>query len=365
MRAEAMVQHGPRDLRETVLDLPGELAPGSALVRVEACGLCGSDVEALKGEGWATYPRIIGHEIVGTIEKLGPGGRRDVKLGDRVAIEPWLPCGQCRHCLAGEHQFCTGWAFERTRFACYGYITLDNDPQLWGGYSTHVYVHPRTVLYPVPEGVDPALATLWNPLAAGIQWGAITPGTTYGSSIAILGCGQRGLAAVIAARAAGASTVIASGLSRDAHKLALAKELGADHVVDVEREDVLELVSHLTDGEGVDAVVDTSAAAAQPVRDALALVRRGGTIVLAGLKMKPVDGVPIDDAIQKGISLRGVLGMSATAHRRAVEMIASRQVPVERLRTHTFDYREAVRAIDTLSGAVPGDGVINVGLSIG
>ncbi len=98
--AEAMVQHGPRDLRETELPLP-DLEPGAALLRLDACGLCGSDVESLDGESGAGFPRIMGHEIVGTVVATGPGGRRDAAVGERVAVDPWLPCGGCRHCLAG------------------------------------------------------------------------------------------------------------------------------------------------------------------------------------------------------------------------------------------------------------------------
>jgi threonine dehydrogenase-like Zn-dependent dehydrogenase len=263
--ATAMVQHGPRDLREEPVPLP-LLDEGAALLRVEACGLCGTDIDSVGGHDVqveraastgapSPFPRIIGHEIVGVIDAVGPGGRRDVRVGDRVAVDPWLPCGGCRYCLAGMSMHCQGWDFSP---ACYGFISLRSTPGLWGGYASHVYLHPKAVLYPVPDGISAEHAVLWNPLSAGIQWGVLTPQTTIGSRVVVLGAGQRGLAAAVAARAAGAAQVIVTGLSRDARKLDLALTFGADLVIDVEREDVVERVMHATGGEGADVVVDTS-----------------------------------------------------------------------------------------------------------
>jgi threonine dehydrogenase-like Zn-dependent dehydrogenase len=361
-QAIAMVQYGSRDLRETEFPKPTP-APGAALLRLEACGLCGTDVEALRGEEWATFPRIMGHEIVGTIEAVGEGGRPDCEVGDRVAVDPWIPCGGCRYCLAGEGQFCSRNPFENSPIACYGYITTGNEPGLWGGYSSHVYIHPKSVLYPIPASVDPLEAVLWQPLASGIQWAVITPRLAVGSTIAILGCGQRGLAATIAARAAGAEKIIVTGLGRDARKLALAEEFGADHAIDVEREDVTERVERLTGGEGVDVVLETSSFATQPVIDSIALARRGGTIVFAGLKGKEADGFPIDQVVLKGLRMQGVTGTTPESYRRAIALIARGRFPIARMRTHLFDYREAITAIDTLAGRIEGEDAINVVLT--
>ncbi|MGE0066328.1 MAG: zinc-binding dehydrogenase [Solirubrobacterales bacterium] len=360
--ADVMVQHGTRDLRETAIPLP-KLGDGAALLRVEACGLCGSDIESLRGEDWATFPRVMGHEIVGTIEKIASGGRPDCKVGDRVAVDPWIPCGGCRYCLAGMGQFCSRNPFENSRLACYGYITTDNEPGLWGGYSSHVYIHPKAVVYPVPQSVDPLEAALWQPMAAGIQWGVVTPQLAVGATIAILGCGQRGLTATLAAREAGAGTIIVTGLGKDARKLALARDFGADHAIDVEQDDLRERVNHITGGEGVDVVLDTSSFSIQPVVDSISLVRQGGTIVFAGLKAKEVDGFPVDEAIMKGIRMQGVLGMTPESYRRSIALIASKRVPIAQMRTHVFDYHEGMRAVDTLSGKIEGEDAINVVLS--
>jgi threonine dehydrogenase-like Zn-dependent dehydrogenase len=355
-----MVQAAPRDLTETELPRP-KLEEGAALIRVEACGLCGSDVESMNGHDWANkFPRIMGHEIVGVVEEVGPGGRKGLSVGDRVAVDPWLPCGGCRFCLMGLAQFCTGWDFKQ---ACYGYIPTDVGPGLWGGYASHVYAHPKTVLYAIPEHVGPLTAALWNPLAAGIQWGVIEPRTSPGSTVAILGCGQRGLACVVATKAAGASLVIVTGLSKDERKLALARDFGADVTIDVEQDDVVERILSLTRGEGVDVVIDTSPVSTRPVVDAVNMVRPNGSIVFAGIKHRQVPDFPLDQAIYKGVNMKAVLGMSSEAYRRAVAMLAGGNVPLDEMRTHVFDMREAVRAVDTLAGDIPGADAINVVLS--
>jgi threonine dehydrogenase-like Zn-dependent dehydrogenase len=364
----AMMQNGPRQLSEVEIERP-RLEPGAALLRVEACGLCGSDIEALAaidnapskdGSGGLHLPRIMGHEIVGVIEEVGEGGRRDASVGTRVAVDPWLPCGGCRYCLAGQSMYCTGWDFSP---ACHGFISAEVEPGLWGGYATHMYVHPKTVLYPVPDHVDAHTAALWNPLAAGIQWGVLTPHTSVGSTIVILGCGQRGLSCVAATKAAGASMVIVTGLSRDAHKLELARQFGADLALDVEQEDVAERVRHITGGRGADIVVDTSSSSTQPITESIELVRSGGTVVWAGLKDKRVPDFPVDRAILKGVRIQGSLGMTSDAYRYAIGLIASGSLPLERMRTHVFDFHDAIRAIDVLAGADPHEQAINVVLS--
>jgi threonine dehydrogenase-like Zn-dependent dehydrogenase len=367
--AIGMVQHGPRELVETAIEKP-HLPPGSALLRVEACGLCGTDIDSVDGHdtqtekagklGLSAFPRIIGHEIVGVVEAVGEGGRRDHRVGDRIAVDPWLPCGSCPFCLEGKSMHCSGWDFSP---ACYGFIGMGVEPGLWGGYSSHVYLHPKAVAYAVPAHLDAATAALWNPLAAGIQWAVLTPGTTIGANVAILGAGQRGLASVVAARAAGAASIVVTGLGKDAAKLELALELGASAAVDVEREDVEEQVLRWTGGEGADVVLDTSSFSTAPVNDTVRLLRPGGTIVWAGLKAKGVPDFPIDDAIHKSARIEAVLGVSSLAYQQAIAMLAAGDSPIERLRTHSFDFREALRAVDVLAGRDPAEQAVNVVLT--
>jgi len=353
----AAVQTGPRAIELRSFERP-LIGDDEALVRVEACGICGTDVERYRGGEPQRYPVIPGHEPVGVIEEIGPAAarRRGLRVGERVAVDPFIPCGACRHCLGGMHALCTGWGAPRT----YGFRLTSEAPGLWGGYATHLYVDPASVLYPIPDHVGPELAALYNPLGAGVSWGVHAAGVTVGSTVLILGCGQRGLACAIAARAAGASLVVVTGLSIDAHKLALATELGADAAIDVERADLAEQARAITAGAGFDAVVDTTPGATGAVLDAVALARPGGTVVLGGLKGAAVDAFPVDRVALGALTIRGMRGVGAAAYREAIALIASGRFALERLQTHRFALADAARAIEVLAGEHPGERPLNV-----
>ncbi|HVN64252.1 MAG TPA: alcohol dehydrogenase catalytic domain-containing protein, partial [Candidatus Binataceae bacterium] len=231
----AVVQTGTEKLEIREFPLP-EVHDDDGLLRLEACGICGSDYEQYEGAfGHMNYPVIPGHEPLGIIEKVGASAakRWGVKEGDRVAVEVMLPCGFCEQCLSGEYRLCFG----KGRMSAYGYTSTKIPPSLWGGYSQYMYLDPHTVMHKMSHSVPPEIAVLFNPLGAGIRWAVQLPGTGIGSSIAILGPGQRGLASVVAAKEAGAETIIVTGLKRDAKKLELAKLFGATHTVNVDEID--------------------------------------------------------------------------------------------------------------------------------
>jgi threonine dehydrogenase-like Zn-dependent dehydrogenase len=242
----------------------------------------------------------------------------------------------------------------------YGFISTSVPPGIWGGYASHLYLHPKAVLHRVPAGIAPDLAVLFNPLGAGIRWGVTLPGTTVGATVVVLGPGQRGLATVAAAKVAGARTVIVTGLTRDQHKLELARQLGADHTIDIEHDDLVPRVREITGGAMADVVVDVTANATSPVVDAIDIVRAGGTIVLGGLKGAAVPSFPSDKIVLRGIRVLGARGVTAPAYRDALDLIASERFPFERLRTHVFPLADAERAIQTLAGEIPGEHAINV-----
>jgi threonine dehydrogenase-like Zn-dependent dehydrogenase len=199
--------------------------------------------------------------------------------------------------------------------------------------------------------LDPALAVMFNPLGAGFAWGVDATGLRPGETLAILGSGQRGICCAVAAKESGAGMVAITGLGRDEHKLALARDLGADVAINVDGEDPVERIMTATRGQGVDCVVDTTPYAVDAVNQAVQIVKPGGTIVLAGLKgRRAFEGLSPDDIIWKKITLRGVLGVEYSAFRRAVDTIHSRKYPLDRLHTHSFPIQEAERALATLSG---------------
>ena len=208
MAATACVLTAPRQLEQRDLRLPA-VGDEDGLLRVEACGLCGTDHEQFTGELFPGYAFVPGHESIGIIEQVGDAAaeRWGVEAGDRVAVEVFQSCRSCDACRSGAYRRC-----ERHGLAdMYGFIAVDRPPGLWGGYASHQYLAPDSMLIPVPDGLDPVTATLFNPLGAGIRWGVTMPGTTAGDVVAVLGPGIRGLSTVVAAREAGASFVLVTG----------------------------------------------------------------------------------------------------------------------------------------------------------
>jgi threonine dehydrogenase-like Zn-dependent dehydrogenase len=207
------------------------------------------------------------------------------------------------------------------------------------------------------------VAVMFNPLGAGVRWATDLGATRFGDTVLVLGPGQRGISAVIAAKAAGASTVIVTGLSRDAHKLELARDFGADHTINVDKEDTVERVREITDGAMADVVLELTPMAAQPVRDAFDAVAFGGRVVLAGLKGgRPLE-VATDRLINKGATVVGAYGVDSKAYAHAIRIIESGRFPLEKLHTHTFGLADAALAIDTLAGETPGEAAVHVSLS--
>ena len=341
----AMVQTAARRLEARELALPA-IGVDDALLRVEACGICGSDVESFQGVLKVPLPLIPGHEPLGVIEAIGERAaqRWGVRAGDRVAVETLLPCNACRRCRSGAYQLC---ASRRV----YSYIPLAEAPGLWGAYAEFLYLAPNAIVHKVDPSLPAEIAVMFNPLGAGFRWAAEMPRTQPGDTVLVMGPGQRGLASVIAAREVGAGTILVTGLSRDAHKLALAREFGADHTIDVERESLVKRVREITDGRGVDVVIEVTPVATQPIVDAIDCAALGGTIVLAGVKgLKSVPGFVSDKVVLKEITLRGAIGVTWEHYERAIRLIESRKLPLEKLQTHRFGLRDAERAVRTLAG---------------
>jgi threonine dehydrogenase-like Zn-dependent dehydrogenase len=340
---------------------------GGAVLRVEVCGLCGTDVEQFHGRftgsTWPDGPLVPGHEVVGVIEEIGAdaAGRWGVQVGDRVAIEPNIPCGTCPLCLRGSYVACQGWS---PAPMAYGFVPVSHPPSLWGGWAELMALHPGTVLHRVPDGLDTGTASLFNALGAGFRWAVTLPHLAFGQTIVVLGAGQRGLACVAAARAAGAGTIVVSGRAPDAHKLEAARALGADVTVDVDAADLVAVVRDVTGGELADVAVDASAGATAPVLDALRCVRPEGTVVLAGLKGgRPVDGFPVDDVVLRGIRVLGARSTDWDGYEQALTHLSRHPDRFVPLRTHVLPIARADHALRILSGDLPAERPIYVAVS--
>lgn len=360
MRVRAAVQLAPNavEVQELALTDAHRREPG-AILRVEASGMCGSDYEQYSGElakvGFHGFPVIPGHEPVGIVESIDPETARrwDVQEGDRVAVEPFGPCGVCSQCTDGAYHLC------RSRFL-HGFTTTDVGSGLWGGYAERMQLRPQSVVHKIPDGVSARDAVLFNPLGAGFEWAVRAAGTRPGDSVLVLGPGQRGLASVVAAREAGAASVIVTGRGSDAHRLELARRFGATATIDVDTEDTVARVLELTGGRGVDRAVDTSPYATQPVLDAVASVCPGGTVVIAGLKARQLPGVDIDQIVLRDLTVRGVMGVRSWAYRQAIRVIAGGRYPLHLMHTHTFDLDSVAEGILTLTGRIESRAAVHV-----
>jgi threonine dehydrogenase-like Zn-dependent dehydrogenase len=357
VRAAVQVAPGQMELREFPRPTTGA---DDGLLRVEANGICGSDVETFRGHLGGPRPAFIpGHEPLGIIEEIGDRAaeRWGVQPGDRVAVEVIVPCRACQDCLTGRYQFC------RNRKYGHGVTGIDTPPALWGGLAEYMYISPTSVLHKMDKTLPAELAAMYNSLGAGVRWACHLGGVGLGDTVLVLGAGQRGIAAVVAARAAGAGTIIITGLEADAHKLAVAREFGADHTVVVDGDgvqDIVARVEEITGGEMADVVLELTPLAAGPVSDALLAARRGGTVVLAGLKGNKEIPLRTDLIINRALTVRGAFGVDAKGMADAIALIESRRFPLERMHTHTFGLSDAALAIETLGGDVPGEHAIHV-----
>jgi len=346
--ALAAVAVEPRRTELREFPLP-EIPPDAGLLRIEAAGMCGSD--------WPMYlsakpgPRILGHEMIGIIEKLGDVARArwGVAEGDVVALEEYLPCGHCEYCRSGEYRSCLETDTRVAGSVRYGSTPLTQAPALWGGYAQYLYMHPRTVLHRVPPGIKPHVAAMALPLGNGFQWAYLDGGAGPGKTVVIMGPGQQGLGCLVAAKAAGSASIIVAGLARDAHRLAVAKELGADHCVAVDQEDLAGAVTRATGGRLADIVIDASSGGAATVNPALGLLRKRGTLIMAARK-GAIAGFDLDQVINKQILLRGTRGHSYAAVELALQTMAAGTLPLERISTHVIGLSEVDAGLKMIGG---------------
>jgi threonine dehydrogenase-like Zn-dependent dehydrogenase len=347
--AAVQVASEQTELRE--FPLP-DIQADAALLKVEAAGVCGSDVGGYKRFGRG--PRILGHENVGFIARAGDAFARrwGVKEGDRVAIEEYLPCGYCELCLRGEFRHCAATDVHNNPEALrYGNTPIDTPPALWGGYSQYLYMPPATVLHKMPAHVPADQSAMALPLGNGVQWAVVEAQAGPGRSIVVLGPGQQGLGGVLAAKAAGADLVILVGLSRDARRLEVGSQVGADFTIVADQEDVRERVKEITGGKGVDAAIDTtSAPSAEMVPLMIDVVKRKeGRIVVQSIG-STVPDFPLEKLARKYITVKAARGHSYASVELAIQRIASGKHPLELLCTHSFDLNEVDLAIKSTGG---------------
>lgn len=357
MKAKAMALFGKEQLEMVEREVP-RIGPDQALLRIEVSGICGTDIDQYEGiiaaAGHHPLPVVPGHEPVGIIEEIGAEAARrwKVKAGDRVAVQPGLNCGNCEFCLKGDDHYCpSGPMTPWTKVSMYGFIPLGHNSGLYGSYGEYMVLEPRTILHKLPPDIPLEVATMFQPLASGFNWGIDTPETQLGETVMVMGPGQRGLATVVALEAAGASTIIVTGRSRSMHKLELAKRLGATHTIVADQEDTVARVMEITNGRGVDVVVDTVPTDGQTMVHGMKAARMGGRVVAAGFK-DPRQQTPFDfnQVMMKGLKVLGVRTQNSEAYFKGVDLLSRHYEKLKEMHTHSFPLEQAEEAILTLAG---------------
>ena len=341
----------PRRIEVQEFEIP-RVPEHAALIKVEGTGICGSDWAPFAGS-WGTDlpPMILGHEVVGSIVELGEGtgDRWGVALGDRITVEESIPCNHCQLCRTGRYHMCD--PMHTAEGMRYGLTPISVEPSIWGGFGEYMYVHPNSIVHQLSSSVPVDVAPLFIPISNGIRWVERDGGCRIGDTVVIQGPGQHGLGCVVGAKLAGAGMVVVVGTGKDAHRFDVAKQLGADYVINIEDGPADEQLREITNGDMAEVVLDVTAAAPSAVADSVSMAAIGGTVILAGAKEgKPATGLITDKLLLNEITMKGVYGHDFMSVSRALELIESNTLPLDLMCTHTFSLDRCEEALLTLGG---------------
>jgi 2-desacetyl-2-hydroxyethyl bacteriochlorophyllide A dehydrogenase len=313
---KAMVLRGPNDLALADVARP-EVPSGHVLVRITHSGLCGTDLKIYKGAMPAQYPLIMGHEMVG-----------EVAEGARVIIDPVLYCGACFHCRIGQTNLC----------AAGGLIGRETN----GGFAEYVAV-PAAQVFRLPESIDLRIAPLIQVATTCLhaqRLGSVSPG----ESVAVIGLGVSGQLHVEIAKALGAGKVI--GISRSKFKNELARQLGADVVIESGPETVGKVLE-ATEGRGADVVIECTGVMTQ-IADAIRMARFGGRILMFGITNATSGALPFYDLYFKELTLINNRAATAQDFPVMIDLVDRGAVRLEPLVTHRMALDELGTALGML-----------------
>lgn len=310
--------------------------PGQVKIRVKAAGICGTDLHIYHDEFKTKPPVVLGHEVAGEITAVGDGVST-VAPGQRVTTETYFStCGTCRYCRNGQTNLCLN--------------RKSIGSAVNGGFTTYLIV-PEQNIHALPDNVSFEAGALTEPLACVVHGVLNTPTVAPGDVAVIAGPGAIGLLTLQVVKSAGAVAVVL-GTHQDTHRLELARQLGADHMIDVEAEDPAPVVRDLTiEGLGADVVYECSGAGLA-ARQLLELVRRRGRYVQVGLFGKPV-AWDLDQLCFKEITATGSNASVPSAWLRALDLLRTDAVRTDSLITHEYPitaWQEAFAVFEARSG---------------
>ncbi len=319
-----------------------ELRPGDALVRVRSIGVCGSDVHAFRGHHpYVTYPRVLGHELGGEVIEIGPNAR-NLRPGDRVCIEPIINCGTCYPCRQGRYNCCT-----KVRV-----LGIHTD----GGMTERIAV-PAERIHKPPVPLSFEELALCETLSIGVQAvkrAEVAPGET----VLIVGGGPIGLGTLVAARAAGARTLLSGpvALNRDA-----ARDMGADGVLDPSDGHLAEYVRAACPDGGAHVVIE-AVGRPETIKQTIELAAPTGRIVIIGVCRELVP-VAIAELMRKELDFRTTRN-SCAAFPTVLELFRDYREPLARMVTHRFEFNDGPRVLSWLDSTQGRAGAIKVVLNL-
>jgi len=336
---QAWVLGGPEEL--SLVDKPvPEPGPAEVLLRVDAIAVCATDIEVLQHgrpamiDGELPFHKnwTPGHEYMGTVVKLGPGVD-EFEVGDRVTVEVHAGCGRCQRCREGMYTSCLNYGYRAKGHRANGFTTD-------GGFAQYAINNVNTMVH-IPDEMSDPEATLVVTAGTAMYGLDVMGGIIAGEAVVVIGPGPIGLMGVAVAKALGAQPVILTG-TRDS-RLEMGKQLGADEVVNLNREDPVEAVRRITKGKGVQYVLECSGAP-NALNEAGQMVNRGGRICLAAFPHEPVT-VDLAHLVRNNIYVFGIRGEGKSATHRAAAFMMQKRFDATLIHTHTFPLAEVPTAI--------------------
>jgi L-iditol 2-dehydrogenase len=297
-----------------VADLPQpEVGPDDVLVRVSACGICGSDVHGLDGStGRRIPPLVMGHEAAGEISEVGRGVK-NWRPGDRVTFDSTVSCGRCQFCRSGEINLCDN--RQVLGVSC-------GDYRRNGAFAEYVAV-PQNILYKLPDDLPFEHAAMIEAVSIAVHAVNLTP-HSLGDTAVVVGSGMIGQLTIQAARIAGFGQVFAVDI--DDAKLDMARKAGADATFNSKTTDVAAEIAQRTGGRGADAALE-AVGATDPIRTAIASVRKGGTVTLIG-NVTPAIDLPLQAVVTRQLRLQGSCA-SAGEYPACIQLLSSGAIRVD------------------------------------
>lgn len=325
---KASVCYKKNDLRTEDLPTP-EISDNEVLIKMLACGLCGTDIQKIRGDS-VTKPTVLGHEVVGQIVKKGKN-INNYQLGDRVITAIHVPCFTCHYCNKGHYTIC-----EQFR-------TNNIDP---GGFAEFIRIpelHLKHLTHKVSDNVTDEEATLIEPIACclhGLKQADIRPD----DSVLIMGAGTIGILHAQLAKIKGANKVIVSDMSE--YKLQKALKVGSDYAINIAEKDIISEVNQITNGQGVDVIV-IAAGVSSLVSDAVNMVRRAGRIIVfSGFDKNKLVTLDASRFFKDELSIIGTYSVTPYEFPEALDLLEKRKLNTDEMITHVFPLDKLSEAID-------------------